>query len=367
MDAGLEENNIHVTIPVVEDSMDRKKHLLWEKSQVILAAGVLLAAVYYIFWQGFGGAYPRNPIIMLPAWRPGAILALGAVFCGLAALAGLMTTRSRPEGAILVALIGLGGLSLRSGQMQPLLWTYPDKLPSLFVRMILEIILLAVIMLAAEAVAGLFRGLVKRLRPGWVWSDPLGDLSDEQRQLIKKDGIAFLPSCDESRRMAVTGELGLVAWLVNRVLRRISPKKDNLPDSMPAGIRRSLACLLTGAAVGVVMVSLMMRSTLRGQVLFSLLAGFFIAALVARHFFPVRSVSIAWAMPLITAVIFYSLAAFSSGGPQPDFWASARPQFQALPIDWLTAGCGGAVLGFWTAGRMLEFRVFEHLMQAEEG
>ncbi len=344
--------------------MDRKKYLLWEKAQVLLTAGVALAAVYYVFWRGFIGDDPGNPIALVPDGRFGAIISLGILLCVLAGIAGLTTTRSRPEGAILAALIGLGGLSLRSPWMRPLLWMQPDHLPSLFWQMALEILIFAVILLLAEAVAGLFRGLIKRFKPSWVWTDPLADLSAEQRNLIKTDGVASLPSPDECKWMAVTGEFGLMAWLVKHLLHR-SAAKEAQADSMQTALKRSLTCLATGVLLGIIMVSIIMQSTLRGQVLFALFAGFFVSALAARHFFPVRSIFIAWAMPLITALVFYGLAAFSSANALPDFWATARPQFQALPIDWLTAGCSGAVLGFWTAGRMLEFRVFEYLMQAE--
>lgn len=344
--------------------MDRKKYLLWEKTQVLLTAGVALAAVYYLFWQKFTGDDPGNPIALIPDGRFGTILALGVLLCIMAGLAGLTTTRSRPEGAILAALIGLGGLSIRSPRMRPMLWMEPENLPSIFWQMALEILIFAVILLLAEAVAGLFRGLIKRIKPSWVWTDPLADLSAEQRKLIKSDGVAFLPNPEECKWMAVTGEFGLMAWLVNRLLNRCT--KDTQAESMRTILKRSVSCLLTGVAIGVILVTIIMQSTLRGQVLFALFAGFFIAALAARHFFPVRSIFIAWAMPLITALIFYIFAAISSSNAPADFWATARPQFQALPIDWLTAGCSGAVLGFWTTGRMLEFKVFEHLMQAEE-
>ncbi len=319
--------------------MDRKNFLLWEKAQVLLTAGVLLAAVYYLLWRSFVGADPQGPMVFLPAGRFGAMLLAGVMLCLLGAIAGLTTTRSRPAGAILAALLAAGGLALRSPQMKPLLWIRSGHLGSLFGQMILEILFFAAVLFLATVLARVTRGFVRRFKPSWVWSDPLTALGPEHRKALSKAGIVSLPS---------QGETG-----------------ENTAHVSRAELRRSLACLFSGVAMGIILVSIIMQSTLRGQVLFALLAGFYLAALGARHFFPARSVAVAWAMPLVVAIIFYILAAISASGSPTGFWASAGPQFQALPIDWLSAGGSGAVLGFWTAGRMLELRAFEHLISLE--
>jgi hypothetical protein len=97
-----------------------------------------------------------------------------------------------------------------------------------------------------------------------------------------------------------------------------------------------------------------MASDDRGQVLFAVLASFVIAGMLGHHLFPTRLAVATWAMPIATALLFYGLAMASvSQASVP------RPQFQVLPLDWLTAGCGGALLGTWLSERMRETRIFE--------
>ena len=91
--------------------MDRKKFLLWEKAQVLLTAGVLMAVVYYLLWRYFLGADPLGPLALLPGDNFARMLLAGGVLCVLSAVAGVTTTRSRPEGAILAALLATGGLA----------------------------------------------------------------------------------------------------------------------------------------------------------------------------------------------------------------------------------------------------------------
>ena len=74
-----------------------------------------------------------------------------------------------------------------------------------------------------------------------------------------------------------------------------------------------------------------------------------------------------WAMPVPAGVLFYLLASLSSGPGKEQAWIDV-PKYakyaQALPIDWITFGSGGAILGFWISERIHEMRHFEK--QAEQ-
>jgi hypothetical protein len=78
--------------------------------------------------------------------------------------------------------------------------------------------------------------------------------------------------------------------------------------------------------------------------------------MLARYVYPTRLTIAVWMMPILTGIVFYILATISvSAGTPP------RPQVQVLPIDWLTLGCGGALMGSWLSDRMRETRVLETL------
>jgi hypothetical protein len=102
------------------------------------------------------------------------------------------------------------------------------------------------------------------------------------------------------------------------------------------------------------LVWLLARSSDRGQILFALLAGNFLATLVAYQVFPSRSRWAAWASALAAGVVFYVLAAVGAPRTGAGAWVFVANCSQALPIDWITAGLGGALLGFWGSSRLHE-------------
>ena len=129
-------------------------------------------------------------------------------------------------------------------------------------------------------------------------------------------------------------------------------------------IIRSFGFLVLGTAIAVVTILLSMRSSDRGQVLFSLLASFVLAVILSHQVFPGAYSIAAWLMPPVTAVMFYSLAANEiTAGPQA--WMAVPAYSRALPVDWLTAGCGGAVLGYWICRRLHETHHIERRQEQE--
>ena len=68
----------------------------------------------------------------------------------------------------------------------------------------------------------------------------------------------------------------------------------------------------------------------------------------------------------IRVSLLYTLAA-AAAGSQPDAWARVNDYSRALPVDWLTAGSGGAVLGYWISERLHEMKYIERHQEQSEG
>ena len=315
--------------------------LVVEKAQITVVALAGLAAVYYLISPAFLGPDPEAPITFLAGAHPLRLLGLAAVVWVVAAIAGLLTPSSRPEGCLLVVMAACGGIMLRSPSLSTLLWTWDGSLHSLYGLLLLDLLAMAGIVLVAELVAGVARLLVGRLAPGLIWHDLSEDLDEDDRKALAEADVALPaePSLAHFDPLLLT-------------LRKIGRQGNG----DPASGKTSLACLGVGVAAGLAISALLLRSLERGQVAFALFAGFLLAAWGARHYFWTRSIAIAWAMPLLAGLLVYALA-FATGGTQM--------VFQVLPVDWMTAGVAGALTGFWTAGRVREHRIIEALSVVE--
>jgi hypothetical protein len=336
--------------------MNYKRFHLFEKMQVLVAGGGLLAVVFFFLGRLFQPADPLGPLAMLPNGNFAKLLLAGAMLLVLAVITGAMTTHSRPEGGLLTALIALGGLALLSYPIDTLLWRYSGPRSGLYAQLILEVLLLGVAVTLAEWIVTLIRALLASVNSGWVWNDPLDQITDEQRKILRQSQVHLRWDSDILAGNDLLLPPGVRNTLVGNLWSLLGGQKDVRTARHHVAVkalRRGISCLLLGVVAGVILISLLMQSDQRGQILFSLFAGFVLAALAAQHVFPTRAMFVAWLMPIVTAVVFYLLAALTRG--------AIRPQFEALPIDWITAGCSGSLLGFWIAGRMRESRIFDTL------
>ena len=102
------------------------------------------------------------------------------------------------------------------------------------------------------------------------------------------------------------------------------------------------------------MIACLLRSADRGQIIFALFASFFVASLAGHYACPTRYGSLAVLLPLAFGVATYLLAGAAGVGGPPQGWIDVGLYARALPVDWLTAGSGGAILGCWTSQRMHE-------------
>jgi len=339
--------------------MDRQRRHWLEKFQVQLAAAAGLAAVYLLLAPLLSGRDSDDPIAFLATGGYGRLAGFAVVVWALAAAAGVITITGRPEGALAATLIGAGGMSLRSGQMRRLLWDYMDSAATLERQMIVEVLILTGVLIVAALIVGLVRSAVRRARPGWLWACPLAELSRAERRKLR-----LLPAVgpEASSGVLAAGPLRPVLMLP-RLAGASAGSKRRAGREMLARLA-SFAGL--AALIAVLLLVALMQSAQRGQIIFALMASFFVAVLVGYQLFPTPLASLSWLLPMIVAVGCYALAAAAGMGKPPQGWIQLGTYARALPIDWLSAGAGGAMLGYWVSARAIERKYFEKVTESKE-
>ena len=324
----------------------RKLHWL-EKVQVQLATLAGVVVVYVFFASAFGSVDPHLPIVFLPAGNYAQIAALAVLLWALAGVCAIVTLTSRPEGSLLAALFAVGGVSLSSPSIKSLLWTSPAEVGGLLGQLAIEMVFMTVLLVGAVVVVAVVRQLGKMLAPAIMWRDPLTELtgyyqSDDEDEFVPRGWMKYDP-------------IGLAALLGIYLLGK---KGDSQARSAQAdkAIGRVLLCLAASLLFTIILVSLLMRSQARGQVIFAVIAGSFLAVLIAHQLFPTPFSVVAWLSPLLAGLLIYAFSAQASASGQP---GNIPLYANALPIDWLTGGGGGGMLGFWVSSRIFEARHFE--------
>lgn len=293
--------------------IDRRAHSR-EKLQVQLATAASLAVVYFLLWRVVRQADPLSPATFLPAdglGGLGGLATLAGLILVLSAVCGLLTVSARPQGAMLAALLGLGGVSLRSSSLEVLLWQRQGHITAMYVQIILELLCLGAVVLAGVWVIGLVRRGVGRVCPGWLWR-------------------------------------GMPAG----------------PQGLPRQLGPRLRCLGTSAAVATALVPILLQSADRGQIVFGLLASFTVASLIGHWVFPARCGGAALVLPIVVGILYCILGAVSAVEGN---WMKVISPAQALPVDWISAGGGGAVLGFWISERLHEMHLLDVAQRQAEG
>jgi hypothetical protein len=348
-----------------------------EKLQVQLSAIGAMAAAYFLL--------PKAAITFIPTGQLAGVAVLAATVLALTAVCSLTTLSARPEGTLVAVLIGLGGLSLQSGPMRTLLWLRQNDLATMYWQMAAEMVLLAGVVVAAVVVAHAVRGALRRVAGRWVWRDPLASLSEEQqtayvqhfalRRRPQREDKGKKPKArrkdggqDRSRSGRLVGFFGggFAAGIAER-MGIAAARREGRPALRGDILARCTLCGLLCLAVTIVLVLLLARSTDRGQVLFAVFGGCTLAALLAYQMFPTRFSVPALAVPVVVAVMFYTLAAIGSLRAGEGAWLEVEACYRALPLDWLTAGVGGGTLGYWISSRMHEASFLEQCEQQEEG
>ena len=322
------------------------------------AAAIVL--VYFLIWPVVRPNGPLSPATFLPLGGYGGLAIFAVVVLAVAAGCGAVMAKTRPEGAMLAAAFGAGGISLNSEQIRVVLWSRQGDVGVLLGQMILEVMVLAAVAaLAAIVITAVRKGLAsinKRL----VWQDPVGDRSNPQGTSAKG-----------SKGQQPRSSLAKLSPLLHEIVSG-SRSKALRPHADCRGLGRMIvarcaAFMGLGLVVAVALLALTLRSPERGQILFALVASFAIGALAAQEFFPVPYRIIAWMMPMLAAVLLYAYAWTSQAAAVASDWSLMPIYARALPVDWMAAGGGGALLGYWISARMHVQRHMEHQQQNTQG
>ena len=266
-----------------------------------------LLGVYFLAWPIVRPDDPLSPMTFLPLGNYGSAVGFAVVFCMLVAVCAIATVKVRPVGALLSATLAVGGVSLRSPQIRAMLWDRQGDLGGLYAQLMIEVATMALLAAAASLIVLLVRRAAGAINPDWLWKDPM--------------------AAESAERPAATVELG----------------------------RCAVSVVLAGV-IATVILAATMRSADRGQILFALLVSFTVAVFVAHQVFPQPYALSVWVLPMVIAVFFYAVAWVKMRSGVAGGWVAVHTLFRALPVDWMTAGGGGALLGFWVSQRVHEFR-----------
>ncbi len=343
----------------------RQVHFL-EKIEFQVTAIAAAAVVYWFVWPLLIPVDPEWPICFIVRGAYMSMWMLAGFACAIGLACGALTVTARPQTAAMALVLGLGGLSLRSPRIWSLLWASQDAMPAMYWRMALEVLVLMAVVVIASAMAGIGRRIVASLVGGLLWRDPLIDLDDDRREAY-------------NRELAARNAEKLSPWFVWAIVSLFSAplgiirvpnvkRSEKLPGRDT--VVRGLLGFMISVTASAIVVFLLLRSPERGQVLFALFAGCFLGVFLSQKIVPTHTNLRAWVTPVAMGVLLYVLAAISSVGAGRGAWLDVARYARALPIDWITAGLGGAMLGHWEELRMREARYIDESLedsQAEDG
>ncbi len=304
--------------------MSRRQFHWLEKLTVQVAIVASLVAGYFLLYPLVRPGKGQTAVAFLAAGGLDRAAAFAGGLLALAVVGGLLTVSSRPCGAIAVVVLGAGAVALRSPEFRTLLWLWQDSFGSLFHLLMIETVLLAVALGLAVLLIGGVRAIAGRVAPRLAWRP-----------------MDAAPSADRPGKARLVTGLG------------------------PWG--RSLVSAALALLVGLAALTVLLKSPQRGQVLFALLASLGVAVWLAQRVLPAPHPEAYLLAPLVAAVMLYALASVASYGPRPEAWADVPFYARVLPVDWLTAGCGGAMLGCWIGQRMDEAKLLDRLEEQQKG
>ena len=338
--------------------MNYQRRYWLEKLLVQVTALAVLMAVYFGFGTTFRSWDPAGPITFFATGAFAQAMTFAAMVWLLSIVCALVTVSGRSEGALLGMLIGTAGICLKSPQIRTLLWTHEAGIDAVLGSFALEILFLAGVLIVAVLLVATVRRLVASVRPNWVWTSPLANLTDVQRNRIRN---AFSPD-NRSLCLLEPPSTGTASRGILAALLPVPPAASTARREL---MIRSATCLVTTIAVALALLLVLAQSAQRGQILSSIAVSFCVGVLVAHQFFPTPLSILAWLAPFPAAAALYALGAASVTQTGPLAWTQLPFYARALPIDWFAAGAGGAVLGFWLSSRIHELKILERLNELE--
>jgi hypothetical protein len=340
---------IILSVGFVEDLMGYRKRILFEKLALQVSAVVCLAGVFFLLAPRCAGSDPLKGVLFVVDgnWQ-GALLLVAGLWV-LALIAGVGMGFVRPQGAMMVPLVGMMGVCLYSAWIRPWLWEYDEQLSSLYLWMIVELLLGA----GALFVAGLILDAARRFATdrGWspLWTEPI-EFNDSSDKAINPTH----PQPDHRFLGLVEG----FSHTVKGIKHKESPSESRQASSTILGFA-------VNVVVSLILVMILLKSSKRGQAVFAVGVGCLLGTLIVQYLSPIRALAGMLLAPVVGGLIFYGVAAASLGGQAgPEAWMGVKFYALPLPIDWLFAGPAGAMLGAWLSHRMIETGYME---KAEAG
>jgi hypothetical protein len=262
---------------------------------IVLAAG-LACAVFWLAARGFH--IPREPgfngsLLQAPATIMGLVLALVLlVIC--TKLGDWIVGTRWPLGGLFAACVGLAVWAIRGGTMQSVLFRTDSTGggSGIFLRLVVELIVLY------AAIACLWNALWQR----------------------------------QTRRNAIAGAISIAA-------------KGKIDEGRSTGAALLAQCGLTALVVFLVLV----ETSVKKQVMVGVFLGGLAGTAVAETFFATRQAwRWYWIGPLIAGLVGYLAAYVQPAGMSFGHLTGAlAPLARALPLDYASLGCAGAIAGHW--------------------
>lgn len=315
--------------------MSQQRWHILEKIQVEVAAVAALAAMYFVFWPYIKPPDVDGTAVFWPLGAYGQLFTFAAVTWLIAACAAVLTTTARPQGALLATLVGAGGGCLHSQSMRLLLMRFSP--PGVLLRPLIgEMACMAVIVLVASLIIRLVRLAIGQIQPSWLRPDSLAE-----QAVPARPPRPFTHGWQTALAMILTGHRSPDTLL-------LSPRgRRSIGDVITASVANLGLTLL----IGLVLIWVFVFQPARGQLLFGVAISFFLAATLAAYLFPISFSGPCWIAPLLLGVFFYARSS-TIGDLGPLTWTHVDCFTHILPVDWLSAGCGGAVGGYWLACRL---------------
>lgn len=335
----------------------RTLHLL-EKLQIQLATIIAGVVVYVAAWPAVRPWDVEGPLAFIASGNALGMVWLALIVWVVAAIVAAVTFSARPEGTLVAVLLACGALSIRSAQVRSLLWRRSDQVAGTYAAMILETFLMAAVLVGAVAIVSLVRTAFAAARPRWLWQDPL-------QRLGVREGTE-----PRGHRACWLRETGLLLGILPRSsglpVEQTGRDGRFTPQKAALSLPRAAASLASAGAVALIMFWILLQSAERGQILFAVLTSVALGALVAHQMLPSSHSMLVWTIPFIVGIFVYGLCSGMSLGDSPRAWTAVPLRARVLPIDWLTAGGGGAFLGCWLSARIHEMRFIEKHERNEE-
>jgi hypothetical protein len=324
---------------------DHQKRHLFEKIQIQVLTVLLGLVVFFGLWPLVAPDDAFAPLTFLAQGQVVSSVVLLLVAAILAFVAGAITVHQRPVGGLMVATLILMALSFRSNKINVLLWGHDSAPAGAFPALLGELLIMLIVLVACILAAAAGRALVGRVRPTWQWRTP--EMSPRANHVMHLGG--------KNVWLGVLGPL----WAAILALRGGEQSGDKVDDAHNSRwLIEAGKCALATLLISQILLLLLCRSDQRGQLLFAVGGGFLLAVVLAGMLFPTRLVAVLIPLPLLVGAGYYihAMVVTPSG---LHAWSRVPLPARVLPIDWLSAGVGGVLLGFWISSRLRETKYFE--------